>query len=252
MSLLPSRFDEIRPALCITVRTATGDFSTTYSSISFGSSPSPTPTEPPLQIHSPLAKHTLGELPEIVSSPYDPPEFWDDARHHGVDFCYFQGEEEEKTIEGEGIQAIFSGVVVASIEGRFPYGNMVIVETAYEELPAEFVFMLGMQPDESLYHLYAHFQEGPEVALGERVEGGQALGQVGKTGYNIEVPHLHLETRIGSSGAVFERMVYYDVTAKEEEMEAYELWRTSGVFRHFDPMEILGGAGDGGEEAEDE
>lgn len=201
--------------------------------------PTQAATSPPedevLQLYSPLAEHTIEQLPGIVSSPYDPPPPGNDARHHGVDFCYFQGEERE-FIGGEGVQAIFSGRVAASIEDRLPYGNMVIIETGYEEIPAEYVSALDIQAGESLYHLYAHFQESPEVALGERVEGGQVLGQVGKTGYNIVVSHLHFETRLGPANAVFESMVYYDVSAAQEEMEAYELWRMSGEFRHFDPM----------------
>ena len=214
-------------------------------------SPSSTPsaTLPPekeaLQLYSPLTEHTIEELSGIVSSPYNPPPPGDDARHHGVDFCYYDGEVRE-FIEGEGIQAIFSGLVAASQADRFPYGNMVIIETLYEELPQEIISGLEIQPGESLYHLYAHFMDAPEVGLGERVEGGQTLGQVGKTGYNIGVSHLHFETRIGPSGAVFESMAYYDVEVSQAEMDTYEFWRTSRVFRHFDPMELFLGTGDGG------
>ncbi|MEA2008681.1 MAG: M23 family metallopeptidase [Chloroflexota bacterium] len=203
--------------------------------------PSQTPTSLPenaIQLYSPLAEHTIEQLFEIVSSPYDPPPPGEDARHHGVDFCYYQGEGRD-FIEGEVVNAILSGRVVASQADELPYGNMVIIETAYEELPEEIILGLEIESGESLYHLYAHFKEVPEVALGERVVGGQALGQVGKTGYNIVVSHLHFETRLGPSGAIFDSMVYYDVTAAQEERDAYELWRTSGTFRHFDPMDLF-------------
>jgi hypothetical protein len=34
-------------------------------------------------------------------------------------------------------------------------------------------------------------------------------------------------------------MRFYDTRATQEEMDNYVLWRTSGVFRHFDPMVLL-------------
>jgi hypothetical protein len=34
-------------------------------------------------------------------------------------------------------------------------------------------------------------------------------------------------------------MRFYDTRATVEEMEAYVLWRTSGVFQHFDPLYLL-------------
>jgi hypothetical protein len=63
---------------------------------------------------------------------------------------------------------------------------------------------------------------------------------VGTTGYNIVNPHLHLETRIGPQGATFlEGMKYYDTRATEAEQANYEMWRTSGYFRHFDPLDLI-------------
>jgi len=40
---------------------------------------------------------------------------------------------------------------------------------------------------------------------------------------------------------VFENMAYYDTRATATEMETYELWRMSGVFRHFDPLILFMG-----------
>ena len=209
----------------------------------FTLAPSQTSTSLPkkdILLYSPLAEHTIEQLFNIVSSPYAPPPPGDDARHQGVDFCYFQGEE-RAFIEGEAVTAVLSGKVAASQAKRPPYGNMVIIETTYEELPKEIILKLDIQPWESLYHLYAHFQEAPEIVLGERVTGGQTLGKVGKTGYNIVVAHLHFETRLGPSGVIFERMARYEINATEEELATYKRWRTSGTFRHFDPMELFKG-----------
>ena len=227
------------PSSTLTVIQDSSTLTPTLVTPSSSPTPSSTPTpEGEIQLFSPLAEHTIEQLSGVVSDPYDPPLYGDDARHHGVDFCYYNGEERE-FIEGEGIQAIFSGVVVASQAYRLPYGNMVIIETLYEELQQEIISDLEILPEESLYHLYAHFIDAPEVTLGERVESGQTLGQVGNTGYNIVVSHLHFETRIGKSGATFESTAYYDVNANQTEKDAYKLWRTSGTFRHFDPMEIF-------------
>ncbi len=207
------------------------------------STPVPSPTlvslpKKAIQLHSPLAEHSIEQLFDIVSSPYDPPPPGDDARHQGVDFCYYHGEERD-FIEGEIINAILSGKVASSQAGKFPYGNMVMLETAYNELPEEIILGLDIQPGESLYHLYAHLQEAPKVVLGERVEGGQTLGQVGKTGYNIVVSHLHFETRFGPPSTVFKNMARYYADATQEELDTYEFWRTSGTFRHFDPMDLF-------------
>jgi murein DD-endopeptidase MepM/ murein hydrolase activator NlpD len=75
--------------------------------------------------------------------------------------------------------------------------------------------------------------------LGEMVYCGQEIGTVGMTGYNIVNPHLHLETRIGLAGGRFESMAFYDTSATVEEMDNYLRWRTSGDFRHFDPMMLF-------------
>jgi murein DD-endopeptidase MepM/ murein hydrolase activator NlpD len=61
------------------------------------------------------------------------------------------------------------------------------------------------------------------------------LGKVGKSG-NAGAAHLHLEMRVGPAGHVFGSLAAYDPSAVETEKEAYKLWRTSGVFQHFDPM----------------
>jgi murein DD-endopeptidase MepM/ murein hydrolase activator NlpD len=196
--------------------------------------------EPVWHLCSPLAEQTIQEIPEIVSDPYSPPPPGKDDRHHGTDLAYYR-RKERTTIEGEVVQAILPGKVVAVVEDRLPYGNMVMIETARDDLPSDLIAELGIAPKESLYHLYAHFRSKPLVEMGQWVDCGQALGEVGATGYNIVNAHLHLETRLGPSSADFsEGMAYYHTRTTEQERTNYELWRTSGEFRHFDPMLLIG------------
>jgi murein DD-endopeptidase MepM/ murein hydrolase activator NlpD len=89
-----------------------------------------------------------------------------------------------------------------------------------------------------LYILYAHLDQPPLVELRERVASCQQLGEVGMSG-NTDIPHLHIESRLGPAGQVFESMRFYDTRASQEEMDAYVLWRTSGIFQHFDPLQLL-------------
>jgi murein DD-endopeptidase MepM/ murein hydrolase activator NlpD len=193
---------------------------------------------PDFRICSPLAEHSLADLVAIISDPYNPPPIGQDGRHHGVDFAYYQSND-RASIAGEEIQALLAGRIAAVTRDQLPYGNMVIVEVPAAELSQNLPAILKVAPDESLYILVAHMKLSANFNLGDEVRCGQALGIVGNTGYNIPVPHLHLETRIGPAGAIFENMVYYDTRATPADMEAYELWRMSGTFRHFDPLIII-------------
>lgn len=203
--------------------------------------PSQTPTLPPttipFRICSPLDIHDLDELPEIISDPYRPPPPGKEERHHGVDFSYYR-RGERTTIQGVGVQTVLSGWVAAAITESFPYGNVVIIETSYDDLPPELISLLEIPPDESIYTLYAHMNQAPLVALGDLVQACQPLGQVGISG-NAYEPHLHLEMRLGAPGAQFTSMGFYKADDTEEERSNYLLWRTSGEFRHLDPMRVL-------------
>jgi len=190
------------------------------------------------ELCSPLADHLVSDLFGIVSSPYDPPPMGKDDRHQGVDFAYYN-QRKRSSIEGEGIQAITAGWVASVIEDRLPYGNMVIMETPWSNLPDEVHHELNIGPGESLYHLYAHMNDTPLPSIGSWVECGQIIGHVGKSGYNVPVAHLHLETRIGPSGTRFNEMVFYDTRASIVEMENYKTWRMSGIYWHFDPMTLF-------------
>jgi murein DD-endopeptidase MepM/ murein hydrolase activator NlpD len=198
----------------------------------------PTQTKTPAIMCSPLLHESLTSIWEIITYPYNYPPAGREDFHHGVDFAYYR-RGDRMSIEGEFIQSIFPGLVSASVNDRLPYGNMVIVETSIDKLPDYLVDSLNIRSGESLYSLYAHMEESPQVALGENVSCGQYLGIVGKTGYDIVNPHLHLEMRIGPTGTIFNNMVFYDTSAKIEEMDNYRRWRTSGEFRHLDPMEVI-------------
>jgi murein DD-endopeptidase MepM/ murein hydrolase activator NlpD len=186
---------------------------------------------------SPLEIHPLEELPQIISDPYHPPPMGKDDRHQGVDFSYYQ-RGDRSSIQGVGVQSVLKGKAAASIRGSFPFGNLVIIETPGSQLPDWLKERFGIVEGESLYILYAHLDQAPLVELGKPVGACQLLGQVGKSG-NAGVAHLHLETRIGPAGSIFPVMGYYLAENTLQERENYLLWRTSGAFRHFDPMQLL-------------
>lgn len=131
--------------------------------------PSPSATqsaEPEFQLCSPLAYETIPELWEIISDPYNPPPMGRDERHQGVDFSHYS-RKGYKTIEGEPVQVVLAGRAASVIQNRLPYGNMVMIETPYSDLPAGLPDALGMAAGESLYLLYAHFGHEPLVKLGD-------------------------------------------------------------------------------------
>ena len=90
----------------------------------------------------------------------------------------------------------------------------------------------------SLYLLYAHLNKAPLAKVGDTVACGQQIGEVGTTGNSIN-PHLHLETRLGPSGATFTSLSHYINNATPEEMSNYCTWRISGWFQAFDPLKLF-------------
>ncbi len=192
---------------------------------------------PPFSICSPLVDTPLEDLRLIVADPYRPPPPGSELRHHGVDFAYFH-RFGRAAIEGAGIQSVLKGQVAAAIVDSFPYGNMLIIETPGAALPASLASQILIAPGESLYLLYAHMERPPALRLGDNVDTCEPLGSVGKSG-NAGGAHLHLETRLGPSGTRFASMGYYKAWATEEQRANYLLWRTSGTYRHFDPMTVL-------------
>jgi murein DD-endopeptidase MepM/ murein hydrolase activator NlpD len=221
--------------------------------------PSPTTTPRDFSVCCPLEGETFESLALILSKPMDIPPFGQDTGHHGVDYAYFRRGERE-SIQGIEVYAILSGSVVLTLDDNYPYGFAVMVETPLSDLPPDLqdTLLTGYQPvpddpgyrlycpdvtppqitDEfSVYHLYAHFEIKPEFSHGDPAACGELLGTVGNTGYSSN-PHLHLETRIGPSGATFLTMAHYQNTSTNEQMSNYCLWRMSGYYQLFDP-EIL-------------
>lgn len=228
--------------------------------------PSPIPTTMPatatitplvFSVCSPLEDETFESLPLILVNPLDIPPFGQDVGHHGQDFAYFQRGDRE-SIEGIEIYAILSGKVVTMLEDHYPYGNTILIETPLTDLPPDLAealldaylpvpedpgYRLYCPPVTppahsgaySVYHLYAHLEEKPTYTPGESVTCGELLGTVGNTGYSSN-PHLHLETRLGPSGATIEDMAHYENTATEDQMSTYCLWRMSGYYQLFDPF----------------
>jgi murein DD-endopeptidase MepM/ murein hydrolase activator NlpD len=225
----------------------------------------PAAMNPAPEICSPLQGIPLASLPETISNPFHPPAAGSDNPHQGVDFADIN-EGNRIALEGRPVLAVLEGTVVAVISGRDPYGNALLIETPLERLPVSWVQQLGIPspplPAEipayhtplscprlsnevpgdankvSLYLLYAHLQAPPALEPGDPVSCGQEVGVIGSSGNSLN-PHLHLEVRYGPGGAGFAGMAHYDPAALPEEMDAYCIWRVSGVFPLRDPLALL-------------
>jgi len=247
------------------VRAVSPTASASPSSIpSLTASPAVTETQPASpQVCSPLEGVDLKEIPGRISNPYNPPPPGSDNPHEGIDLAdLLPGT--RAAVPGLGVRAVLDGVVAVVLADRFPYGNAVFIETHLEALPPVWVEKLalptpgptlapgstaltcpvlpGPLPWEgdgrSLYLVYAHLKDTPQVQPGDPVSCGQPLGAIGDTG-NALNPHLHLEARVGASGARFASLAHYDASASVEEMANYCLWRISGWFQLIDPLTVL-------------
>ena len=217
---------------------------------------------PFLEICSPLQDISLSELPEILKNPYQTPHPGQDDGHHGVDFAYYS-RNEHKEMSGLGIYSVLSGHVSGIINNRPPYGNAIIIETDLENYQSSNIFINQLptpQPvltpdsrlfcppgsvdfrvdssERSLYLLYAHLLDPPILKIGDPIHCGDLIGFVGNSGFSGN-PHLHLETRLGPPGITFDSMGHYSNEINDFEMANYCLWRVSGIFQSFDPMNIL-------------
>lgn len=231
--------------------------------------PTPTwpdpPTESPeqvtpatLEICPPLADMAWAELPDRTTNPFNPPRPGSDDPHQGVDIADFLPDT-RVAISGRGIQAVLAGTVSTVLDGRFPFGYGLIVETPLDQpllqqldlppphpeipLPTTLTcsgsegFMASGAPD-ALYLMYAHMAALPGVQPGDALACGDAIGAIGESG-NALNPHLHLEVRVGPAGASFPGMTHYNPSALPEEMDAYCAWRVSGLFRLVDPGSLF-------------
>jgi murein DD-endopeptidase MepM/ murein hydrolase activator NlpD len=211
-----------------------------------------------LAICSPLEGVGLPDLAEAAVNPYHPPRSGSDDPHQGVDLAYRQPGS-GIALAGQPVYAALPGIVAGVIQNRFPYGNAILVETPLDALPSRWeppspnpgtsevhssltcpdvAVPLPEAESRSLYTLYAHFEQTPMLRDGEEVSCGKVLGQTGSSG-NALNPHVHIEMRVGPSGAQFESMAHYDTSASALEMATYCLWRVSGVFFLADPLDVL-------------
>jgi murein DD-endopeptidase MepM/ murein hydrolase activator NlpD len=208
------------------------------SSTSLPPEPSVTPLPVVDGLCSPLELVDLKDLPRIISDGYHPPPKGSDARHQGVDFCYYHWKG-QGPIDGTLIKSVLPGVVAISQKDTYPLGNVVAIETPRERLPQAVRQEFKIEAGDSLYVLYAHMKEGsPFVALGEEVTACEPIGLVGRTG-NTMASHLHFETRVGPAGLRLDGFSLYVDTASEQEKKNYRLWSIGGQYNTFDPMRLL-------------
>ncbi|MEI8132082.1 MAG: M23 family metallopeptidase [Leptolinea sp.] len=212
-------------------------------------------------IGSPLEGFGIGDLKELISQEFAAPPPGEDSGHHGVDFAFWN--RGNKPILGDPILAVFPGKIsMADTLEKPPYGFVLMIETPLNSVPQSLIQSINIPtqpigtsinnklncPDlsqdswdltsKSLYTLYAHLISAPINKPGDEIQKGQTVGYVGNSGYS-SAPHLHLEMRIGPSGATFSSMGHYDPITTEVDRHNYCNWRVSGVFQMFDPMELF-------------
>ena len=228
----------------------------------------PTATPIPYSpISSPLKGISLSEVNSVNTNPFDPPTLGFDEPHQGIDYSYYRYKNENMDdvdgIEGLEVLSVLDGTVASLVYDRMPYGNAIIIETSLNLIDPALLASLTLPeiaptlipdprhncPDlvddplwdntnRSLYFVYAHLLNYPELAIGDTVKSGQVIGQVGNTG-NSSNAHLHLELRLGPGGASFTSMAKYDTRASLDEMANYCTWRISNRFQLLDPNMIL-------------
>jgi murein DD-endopeptidase MepM/ murein hydrolase activator NlpD len=229
--------------------------------------PSATATPVPLitQIVSPLQGIPLSDLAGITSDPfnlkYPFSEGPTDAQNHpAVDLAFFHYKTLNSDV-GYPIEAILTGKVVEALDNRFPYGNMVLIETPLDRLAPDLIKQMRIpqpysddeikirstcQPDQtriswsqssqSVYVLYAHMLNPPTVTAGDEVQAGEVLGGIGASGHAaIGNEHLHLEIRVGPANAKFGVISEYLSSSTTEERYNYCIWALSEIFLPINP-----------------
>ena len=256
----------VSPTETATLALPTSTFTLEPTSTTTPLPPTATPI-PYTSISSPLQNISLDELASIITNPFDPPPVGFDYPHQGIDLSYYRFQNDlmndSDGIEGLNILSVLTGKVASVIVDRYPYGNAVIIETPLNLLPPEWLSAINIPeiaptivPDprnncpeltdnpewddssRSLYLIYGHMLNAPQLSLGQAVTSGEVIGQVGNTGDSSN-PHLHFEVRIGPGGASFESMAKYDTRASNEEIENYCIWRIVDRFEVLDPAQIL-------------
>jgi murein DD-endopeptidase MepM/ murein hydrolase activator NlpD len=90
--------------------------------------------------------------------------------------------------EGTAIPAILPGTVVDIIDSAEDanfrsLGYMVMIRSRFADVGTP------------LYSMYLHLEAKPLVAIDQKVEQGDVIGNVGKTGFASSYPHVHIEVR---------------------------------------------------------
>ncbi len=224
--------------------------------------PQPTSAETPSpQLCALFAGEGLENLMERLTNPFFRPQPGSDNPHQGVDFSDLDPLN-RIALSGKAVSAILPGRVAMVLADRFPYGNAVLIETDYQDLPAAWQQKVPARVIEreifhtnltcpgawedaqantqagAFYILYAHFENEVPFQVEDRIQCGQEIGQIGMSG-NALAPHVHVEMRWGPSGAVFADMAHYDSSASPLAMENYCRWRVSGWYQLLDPMGFL-------------
>jgi murein DD-endopeptidase MepM/ murein hydrolase activator NlpD len=206
----------------------------------------------------------LDELHAITSNPFLYTSSYSDTGHPAVDLAFFSYKE-FPTLRGHPVQALLPGKVILVVHDRFPYGNMVLIETPLDQISASLLDSLTLPtpiPQEnitrfstcekeavpitwdstrkSLYTLYAHLENDPVVQAGDQVNCGQVIAAVGLSG-NTVAEHLHIEVRIGPADAHFSTIAMYTEDATLQERYNYCIWSISGNFQAIDPAKFWSG-----------
>ncbi|GAB4502056.1 MAG: hypothetical protein Fur0035_16020 [Anaerolineales bacterium] len=167
---------------------------------------------------------------------FDDGHYSDDA-HHGVDLGYYT--RDGKNFTGTPVLSALTGRIAALVADRPPYGNAILIETPFAQIPPRVVQREKIAPGDSLYTLYAHLQNVAALRLGQAVTCGEQIAETGLTGFTGG-PHLHFETRWGPAEESFpEGMAFYRADTSQAERDNYQRWRMSGIFHLFDPMEMM-------------
>jgi murein DD-endopeptidase MepM/ murein hydrolase activator NlpD len=236
-------------------------------------SPSVTPTATPTAtavplisgVCSPLQAIDLTDLRLITSYQFnfkypfsEGPD--GDKNHPAVDLGFY-GFKSFTTDDNHPIQAVLPGKVALVVNNRFPYGNMIMIETPLNSLSPDLIKQMKIgtpysddeiktrsscQPDQtriswssdskSVYTLYAHMKNPPSLQPGDSVQCGEVVGTIGATGNSSEsIEHLHLEIRVGPADAKFGTISAYSAAATEEERYNYCIWALSEVFLPINP-----------------
>ena len=107
---------------------------------------------------------------------------WIPGTHRGTDFGFYNADPDGS----QRVVAAAAGTVISeSVGGGYNngWGNQYIIDHGH-----------------GIYTTYNHFRTGSmQVDVGQRVEAGTWLGQMGETG-NVDGVHLHFEVRIGGWG----------------------------------------------------